>query len=587
MITRNRIRATAVAAFLAPLVLPAQSSARHTDPAILRYFELVRPAYSGDSAKAVTAFVEQYFRVPGNTGFNASIERVRGVLERAGYVPESTATAGARLTYRVERRKMPQPTWEPVDASLTIAGETTPVLRFATNRNMLAINSYSTAAGGVEAELVDVGKGSAAELDAANIAGKIVLAEGSLGQLFREAVVKRGAAGAFAYSMPSYTEPARNRTSIQFGSITLDSTKKSWGIFLSYAAREALHAALSKGATRVRVVTSSRIYASDELTLVAEVRGARLPNERYVFSAHVQEPGANDNATGVGAQAEMARVAAGLVKLGAVDPQRTITFLWGLEVQSTQRYLAENAERAAGVRWGTSLDMVGEDTKKTGGTFLIEKMPDPSSIWTRGEDRHTEWGGGEPLTKDKLRPHYFNDFVLARCLDQAAVTGWLVRTNPFEGGSDHVPFLRANKPGVLFWHFTDHFYHTDGDRLDKVSAPELKNVGVSALVSAITLTSADGAVARAIIAELRQAALDRIAAELALSSKALASGGDAAHERDIVATWTDYYIKALGTTTDIEIGGSSAATQRVIDAAVKRVSEAGAAACAKLGGCTP
>ena len=29
--------------------------------------------------------------------------------------------------------------------------------------------------------------------------------------------------------------------------------------------------------------------------------------------------------------------------------------------------------RTRGVKWGVSLDMVGEDTKKTGGTFLIEK----------------------------------------------------------------------------------------------------------------------------------------------------------------------------------------------------------------------
>ena len=52
-----------------------------------------------------------------------------------------------------------------------------------------------------------------------------------------------------------------------------------------------------------------------------------------------------------------------------------------------------------------------------------------------------------------------------------------MRTNPFEGGSDHTPFLKFKKPGALFWHFTDVFYHTDGDRLDMVSKPELANVG--------------------------------------------------------------------------------------------------------------
>ena len=99
--------------------------------------------------------------------------------------------------------------------------------------------------------------------------------------------------------------------------------------------------------------------------------------------------------------------------------------LFGLEIAQTRNFLADDSVRTRGVRWGLSLDMTGEDTKKTGGTFLIEKMPDPSAIWTRGDDHHTEWGGS-PLTKARLVPHYFNDYLLARCLDQAAATGWVV-----------------------------------------------------------------------------------------------------------------------------------------------------------------
>src|SRR5215467_9626310 len=179
--------------------------------------------------------------------------------------------------------------------------------------------------------------------------------------------------------------------------------------------------------------------------------------------------------------------------------------------------------------------MTGEDTKQTSGTFLIEKMPDPSAVWTRGDDHHTEWGGG-PISLDSLRPHYYNDFVLDRCLDQAAVTGWVVRTNPFEGGSDHVPFLDAHKPGVLFWHFTDVYYHTDGDRLDKVSEQELVNSGLAALVSALTLTSADGPTARALVDEVERAAVRRLDTELALSRQAIASDGSQATEADILRT---------------------------------------------------
>jgi len=221
-----------------------------------------------------------------------------------------------------------------------------------------------------------------------------------------------------------------------------------------------------------------------------------------------------------------------------------------------------------------SLDMVGEDTEKTGGTFLIEKMPDPSAVWTRGEDHHTEWGGS-PLRVDQLTPHFFNDFVLRRCLDQAAVTGWVVRTNPFEGGSDHVPFLDAKKPGLLFWHFTDVYYHTDNDRLPNVSPREMTNVGVSALVSAFTLVSADGATARALVTEVERAAIARLDVEAALSRAALTSGGDRSRERTILETWTDWYRNAIGTMAEIEVGGSSAETRRAISAAQSAVQRAG------------
>jgi hypothetical protein len=271
----------------------------------------------------------------------------------------------------------------------------------------------------------------------------------------------------------------------------------------------------------------------------------------------------------------MARTLAVLVKNGSVKPRRTITMLYGLEIAQTRNFLADDSVRTRGVKWGLSLDMTGEDTKKTGGTFLIEKMPDPSAIWTRGDDHHSEWGG-RPLAKTDLVPHYYNDYLLARCLDEAASTGWVVRTNPFEGGSDHTPFLQAKKPGALFWHFTDHFYHTDGDRIDKVSKDELVNVGTAALVSVLTMTAADGPTARALVAEQERMAITRLDTELKLSKAAVAApGSDRAKEQDILRTWTDYYVAALKTMTDIETGGSSKETIAAIDAAAARVKKAG------------
>jgi hypothetical protein len=554
----------------------AQPQPRTPPPAVAHYFTLVRPAFSGERARSVVAFMEQYFRIPGNTGFNATIRHVEDILKSAGYVDQSRATSTDRLTYRVDRRPLTRLTWEPVDASLAIVGEREPVLRWSTNRNMLAINSRSTPDTGVVAPVIDVGRGTPADYDRSPVAGKIVLADGNVGRVFTEAVVRRGAIGVLTYGLPAYTQPETHRNSIQFSSIS-DTTKTGWGIILSKNAIDRLRAALAKGPITVRAVAKAKSYpAKEELTLVAEVLGSTVPDERFVLSAHIQEPGANDNASGVGDLSEMARVIAGLVRAKQVDPKRTITMLFGNEISQTRNYLAADTARTRGVRWGLSLDMVGEDTRKTGGTFLIEKMPDPSAIWTRGDDKHTEWGG-RPLTKADLRPHYFNDFLLARCLDQAALTGWVVRTNPFEGGSDHTPFLDFNKPGVLFWHFTDVYYHTDGDRLENVSVETLANVGAAATVSVLTLTAADGPTTRALVAEVEGAARRRIETERGLSRAAIAAGGDRAKETDILATWIDYYVKAIEAMRDIEVGGSSretlAAIQRSADT-IRRIDSA-------------
>lgn len=533
-------------------------------PPVDRLFELVREDYRGDSALATTAYVEQRWRLPGNRGFDESIFRVRDILERAGFA-NAAVDSSARLVYRLERRPLSRPAWEPVDGSLWLAGETEPLLRFATNRNMIAINSYSTPPEGEEAEVVWVR--DCRKMGNIDLKGKIAFGECSCGRLFTEAVQQRGAVGVLGFAIPAYNQPERYVNSIPFTGISLDTLRRAWAINLSYAAKEALKARLADGPLRIRVVVDTRLYAAEELTLVAEIRGSRRPGERFVFSAHVQEPGANDNASGVGCLAEMARVAAALVRRGDADPGRTITFLWGDEISATRRFIRDNPARATGIRWGVSLDMVGEDTDKTGGTFLIEKMPDPSAIWTRGEDRHTEWGAGT-VEKNDLKPHYFNDFIEWICRRQAAATGWTVNTNPFEGGSDHQPFLDAGIPGLLFWHFTDAFYHTDGDRIDKVSPHSLSNVGVSALVAALTLSSADEATALTIADVVESAARRRLAAEQRLSLSARQIGRALDEERDILRTWGWWYAGALRAIAEVPVEGESAALQ-------KRLAEAG------------
>lgn len=519
----------------------------------------------GALAYETTAYVEQFWRVVGNAGFDSSIYFVVNKLEAAGYVEESNAQPSDRLTYRLEKRKLEKPTWEPVDATVSIEGDSAPLLSFESNRNMIAMYSHSA---DVTAEVVKVD--DVKNLPGLDVKGKIVYAETHPYYLYQSAVVDGGAVGIMTYNMPSYLQPEKNTTSIQFRSIPMSEAQQSWGIVLSYAAKQKLDEQLKAGKVMVDVSIDTKIFESEELTVVADVKGSQLPEERLVFSAHVQEPGANDNASGVGVALEMAAVTAGLVKNNKLDVARSLTFLWGDEIVSTRRYVEEDTDRADDIRWGISLDMVGENTAITGGSFLIEKMPDPSAIWTRGKDEHTEWGAAE-MTLDDMQPHYLNDFVTNRFLEQGKRADWKVKTNPFEGGSDHVPFLRADIPGVLFWHFTDQFYHTDNDRIDKVSKTTLENVGTAALIAAYTLVNADESTAENVIEEVRIAGLQRLDDELAESKKAIANGASVESQIEIIKAWEDWYLQALSTTTDMV--GNASLINESIDAAQSEIKQ--------------
>ncbi|MBP92990.1 MAG: peptidase M28, partial [Flavobacteriaceae bacterium] len=299
--------------------------------------QTVITSFSGDLAYETTAFVEQYWRVVGNTGFNESIFFIAKHLENAGFVLEEKSKPNNRLTYRIEKRPLKNPTWEMVDALITFNSKEAPLLAYKTNRNMVALNSYSTPKEGVSAEVVYVK--DVQKLKKMDVKGKIVFAETSPSRIYNDAIVNGGAIGLMTYDNPSYLQPEKNTTSIQFRSIPLNSKLKPWAIALSYQAKERLKEALLKGPITLHVQIETKIYESEELTIVADIKGNKLPSERLVFSAHVQEPGANDNATGVGVALEMATLSAKLLQNNTWNPTRTLTFLWGDEIVSTGRYV--------------------------------------------------------------------------------------------------------------------------------------------------------------------------------------------------------------------------------------------------------
>jgi len=123
------------------------------------------------------------------------------------------------------------------------------------------------------------------------------------------------------------------------------------------------------------------------------------------------------------------------------------------------------------------------------------------------------------------------------------------------------------------WHFTDAFYHTDLDRLDKVSKEEMRNVGISALATAFGLTSADETTVAHIIDELLANATDRLQTEFALSEKAVKGGADAAKEKHILEVWANWYVQAFEKVRALPSAGMTPALNQKLLAAQKNLSE--------------
>ena len=339
-------------------------------------------------------------------------------------------------------------------------------------------------------------------------------------------------------------------------------------------------------------ISIGRTYAMNDAThggkgqavTMAEIKGASKPDERVILCAHVQEPGSNDNATGVASLLGLATALKKMVDSGAIArPERTITFLWGDEMNLATLWLNSHPDEKAKVISALDMDMVGEDPDKTGGVMRIEKTPDPSAKYNytldtlpwetdsyydetfadpdgqfvRLPDSHTLWGAGS--YQGMFQEGFFlNDLYMyaAQGVINYHDSGFRVDVCPYEGGSDHSRFLAQNVPALLTWHFTDYTYHSSVDTLNMSSAREMENVSITTMATALMIANAtDGneALALEILGTVMMAALDRFDMEQANTENhriyTLAHGKDfataLANEKEVLQAWADWYKEAL------------------------------------------
>jgi aminopeptidase YwaD len=538
-------------------------------------------------AMEVVTFMDRYWRLAGNTGFDASIDYLKSGLLAAGF-QESKPPATSGAAQWIEEYPNGGNGWEKTRAEMTIVeaatgGTPEPVFDPVTDYIALGINSFSTAREGITTPLVYVGTGTdATAYESVDVKGAVVLADGSMRAVWAQAVRQRGAVGVISAVPPApSTRPDETPEVFQWGGVPYDEVSKAFGFIASRRVAQRLKERLRAGPVKVRTVVETRFHpGSPGRLLVAQIPGRVRPEEHVVLVAHIQEPGANDNASGCGTLYETARTLEAAIAAKQIPPPaRSITFVWGDEMRAGREWLRADTARAKGARYMLALDMTGEDASKTGGSFLIEKEPDPSAVWPRPSDPHTEWSGGRSsYSGDALRGSLLNDLFLAVCLRRARDTVWNVQTNPYEGGSDHATFLQAGVPAVLAWHSTDRYYHTNLDRPDKTSPAEMGNVGIAVGTAAVLLSSAGQDDASAVVDLVAAAGERRLALETRQSAAIVGRAADRAAadagERTILNAWGKWYTRALESVLTLPVEPADARLQARVKAAVERLNAA-------------
>jgi hypothetical protein len=576
-------RAIALPCLALLLVVRIAAGGAHADQPLPHSAEVAYRALSSrfDSRQAleIVSFMDQYWRLAGNAGFNASIDHLRSGLLEAGF----SASPASRSTVRVDEFTNQEHGWDYRVGTVEFDDESgAPLLSRERDRVSLAINSFSTPTDGLRAPLVDVAGGAPAEFEHKTIRGAIVLTDAPLGRVWQEAVKQRGAAGVISTSMARYVRPPgtaemseAQKDVLQWDSIPFEPGLQSFAFKASWRAAARMRGRLAHGPVQLHVTIDSTFADGPNRTLVAEIAGRAHPGERIVMVAHVQEPGANDNGSGCGTLYALARALNEAIASGALaPPDRTLTFLWGDETAGSREWIRAHPDEASGTQYMFALDMTGEDTARTGGTFLIEKQADPSAVWPRPSDPHTEWGAGT-IAASSLKGSLLNDVHLAICNRRARDNGWIVRTNPYEGGSDHTVFATSGVPSLLNWHFTDRYYHTSQDRTPMVSAAEMGNVGTATGTSAWFLASATPSDAMFVAALIERAATARLALESRQGRLLVASAADKAAagqiEDTVRAAWIRWYGEALDSVLRLPPAGPTGALRRRVALARQRV----------------
>jgi hypothetical protein len=440
----------------------------------------VRATVSGERALESVRTLARHHRVQASPGYDEAAEWLAGRLATLGLAVERETVPGDGRTRRLGSL-MPQG-WACSRAIARLVDGTARECLCDYDAEKLSLILRSAPARGRFPIVVrDEG---AADADA-DLRGAVVLTRSPAHAAHRRWVVEGGAAG-LLYDGRRLVPPVRDLfddpDALSYTSFWWNETEpRGWGFVLSPRAGARLRERLHAGAPlELEVEIESRAFDTKIPLVSATIPaiGGGAPAGEILVVSHLchPQPSANDNASGVAANLEAARVLSALAARGAWSPAaRGVRFLWVPELTGTCAWLAGAGGRVTSIAAALNLDMVGEDQEQCGSTFLIERPPSfggsfAEELLLRIRREATDW------VPSYSGPGHFS---MARAAEV-----------PFAAGSDHAVLVAGGVPCPMMIQWPDRFYHSSHDTPDKCDPRSLAQAATCAATYAGFLASA-------------------------------------------------------------------------------------------------
>jgi Zn-dependent M28 family amino/carboxypeptidase len=365
----------------------------------------------------------------------------------------------------------------------------------------------TNANGDISGELVNIGQGTAQDLEGKDLKGKFALslAPSGLSAIYVRAVAA-GAIGVVGISAIGAGDRSTDfSTQIVSTNVNAQPNTAAWAVS-PRVARE-LETMLNAGRkVTIRSLTKTEQVPNKQEIVHAEIPGDGTTTQEVAIGGHLYEgyikQGANDDNSGCALTLEVGRAYLKLIAEGKLPrPKRTINFQWVQEISGTNAWFNAHPDKQKVIIGDLNFDMEGLRLTPSRAFWILHRTPDtfPSYI---NDVAQSMMEYIAEITRERVR--YRRDgYGASQPVESpnGSTDAFYIKIDKHYGSSDHVTYMQHGIPAVIFNTWPDMWYHSSQDTPDKQDPTQYKRAAAVATGALVALATGTDEMAARILSE--------------------------------------------------------------------------------------